>query len=157
MEWFHFNFLFSFLRKSCSIFATSEAEKIAGIVVFLFLDRKLQGLSMILNKCMLSVIYFFKDKEWETSCANVAKHLAFRFSLVTKLPMRIRVGAHISCIFARTFSFTYLVDLHHILFVGWKFKSHAIQMLTSNAFCILTELGGCRFSTRVVIIIFLFV
>lgn len=64
--------------KSFSIFATSEAEKIAGIIVFLFLDRKLQGLSMILNECMLSVIHFFKDKEWETSCVNVAKHLAFR-------------------------------------------------------------------------------
>lgn len=32
---------------------------------------------MILDKCMLSVIDFFKGKEWETSCDNAAKHLAF--------------------------------------------------------------------------------
>lgn len=43
------------IGKSCSIFEMSWAEKLAGNIISLFPDWRIQGLSMILNKCMLSV------------------------------------------------------------------------------------------------------
>lgn len=68
---------FFFLRKH-TIFSTSEAEELIEVVICLFLDRQLQGLSMLFNECMLSVISCFTEKEWHCSCEKVAKSLACR-------------------------------------------------------------------------------
>ncbi|PSR95219.1 SMC5-SMC6 complex localization factor protein [Actinidia chinensis var. chinensis] len=61
-----------------SIFSTSEAEELVVIIICLFLDRQLLGLSVILHECMLSVINFFAEDEWSTSCEKVAKTIACR-------------------------------------------------------------------------------
>lgn len=66
------------VRNTHIIFSTSEAEDFLGVIISLFLDRQLLGLSMILNACMYSVISFFKDEEWHGSCERVAKSLGCR-------------------------------------------------------------------------------
>lgn len=67
------------------IFSTLEAEDFLGVIISLFLDRQLLGLSMILHACMYSVISFFKDEEWHDSCERVAKSLCCRFPSDTPL------------------------------------------------------------------------
>ncbi|KAF5196965.1 Actin protein 2/3 complex subunit-like protein [Thalictrum thalictroides] len=67
------------VRNTVSIFANiSEAEELLGVVITFFLDRQLQGLSLLLNECMLSLITAFTDNEWCFSCERVAKSLATR-------------------------------------------------------------------------------
>ncbi|XP_023881847.1 uncharacterized protein LOC111994205 [Quercus suber] len=66
------------VRNKQSIFSTSEAEELIEIIIFLFLDRQLHGLVMLLYKCMQSVISYFTDNEWKTSCNKIAKSLACR-------------------------------------------------------------------------------
>ncbi|CAL5436149.1 unnamed protein product [Camellia sinensis] len=64
------------LRSTYSILSTSEVEELVVLIINLFLDRQLVGLSVILYECMLSVINFFTDNEWNTSCETVAKSIA---------------------------------------------------------------------------------
>uniref|UniRef100_A0A5B7BZX9 Coiled-coil SMC6 And NSE5 INteracting (CANIN) domain-containing protein n=2 Tax=Davidia involucrata TaxID=16924 RepID=A0A5B7BZX9_DAVIN len=66
------------VRHTYSIFSISEAEDLLGVIICLFLDRQLLGLSVILNECMLSATSFFTDNEWSTSCEEVAKSLTCR-------------------------------------------------------------------------------
>ncbi|KAH9700368.1 actin protein 2/3 complex subunit-like protein [Citrus sinensis] len=61
-----------------SMFSSKEAEKLVEVVTCLFLDRRLQGLSVILYECMHSAISYFTDQEWNTSCEKIAKSLACR-------------------------------------------------------------------------------
>lgn len=69
-----------FVCRDANIFVSAqEAEELLVIIISLFLDRQLQGLSMILHEGMLSVINFFRDEEWPDSCDKVAKSLACRF------------------------------------------------------------------------------
>lgn len=60
------------------MFSTSEAEELTELLICLFLDRRLEGLSMLLYECLLSVISYFTHEEWSTSCKKVAKSLASR-------------------------------------------------------------------------------
>lgn len=60
------------------MFSSKEAEKLVEVVTCLFLDRQLQGLSVILYECMHSAINYFTDQEWNTSCEKLAKSLACR-------------------------------------------------------------------------------
>ncbi|XP_077210588.1 actin protein 2/3 complex subunit-like protein [Tasmannia lanceolata] len=66
------------IRSIQPIFSTSEVEEFLGVIIYLFLDRRLQGLSLLLHECMLSVISFFTDSEWISSCEKVANSLAYR-------------------------------------------------------------------------------
>ncbi|XP_057954499.1 uncharacterized protein LOC131148654 isoform X2 [Malania oleifera] len=66
------------LRGKHSIFSTSDAEELVVVIICLFLDRQLQGLSMLLFECLLSIIGYFTDNEWNTSCKKIAKSLASR-------------------------------------------------------------------------------
>ncbi|XP_028125457.1 uncharacterized protein LOC114322367 isoform X1 [Camellia sinensis] len=66
------------VRSTYSILSTSEVEELVVLIINLFLDRQLVGLSVILYECMLSVINFFTDNEWNTSCETVAKSIACR-------------------------------------------------------------------------------
>lgn len=60
------------------MFSSKEAEKLVEVVTCLYLDRRLQGLSVILYECMHSAISYFTDPEWNTSCEKIAKSLACR-------------------------------------------------------------------------------
>ncbi|KAK4440686.1 hypothetical protein Salat_0403500 [Sesamum alatum] len=55
-----------------------EAEELLVIIISLFLDRQLLGLSMVLHEAVLSLINFFREEEWPDSCKKVAKSLAYR-------------------------------------------------------------------------------
>ncbi|KAK4607555.1 hypothetical protein RGQ29_001417 [Quercus rubra] len=68
------------VRNKQSIFSASEAEELIEVIIFLFLDRQLHGLVMLLYECMQSVISYFTDNEWKTSCNKIAKSLACRVS-----------------------------------------------------------------------------
>ncbi|XP_048135680.1 uncharacterized protein LOC125315271 [Rhodamnia argentea] len=69
------------VRSKWPIFSTSEAEELTEVLICLFLDRQLEGLSMLLYECLLSVISYFTHEEWSTSCKKVAKSLASRLSM----------------------------------------------------------------------------
>ncbi|KAJ0967229.1 hypothetical protein J5N97_024146 [Dioscorea zingiberensis] len=60
------------------IFSTSEAEELLQIIIWLFLDRDLIGLSYCLCECMQSIIAFFMENEWNNSCRTVAEAIAYR-------------------------------------------------------------------------------
>ncbi|CAM8916619.1 unnamed protein product [Rhodiola kirilowii] len=57
---------------------TSEAEELIGTIISMFLDRRLVGLSTLLNDCLVSVISYSSDDNWHQSCERIAKHLSFR-------------------------------------------------------------------------------
>ncbi|TXG73779.1 hypothetical protein EZV62_002358 [Acer yangbiense] len=65
-------------RSKKSIFMTKEAEELVEVVTSLFLDRRFLALSVLLSECMQSVINYFTDQEWKTSCQKIAKSLACR-------------------------------------------------------------------------------
>ncbi|KAL5709910.1 hypothetical protein ACHQM5_020538 [Ranunculus cassubicifolius] len=66
-------------RNPVSIFSdNSEVEELLAVIITFLLDRKLQGLSMLVNECMLSLISFFADNEWFCNCERVARSLASR-------------------------------------------------------------------------------
>ncbi|KAJ4967977.1 hypothetical protein NE237_014678 [Protea cynaroides] len=44
------------VRGTMSIFSTSEAKEFLGVIISLFLDRQLQGLSSLLFECMMAII-----------------------------------------------------------------------------------------------------
>ncbi|OWM73747.1 hypothetical protein CDL15_Pgr026851 [Punica granatum] len=73
-----------FVTASCQVrskrpmFSSAEAEELIEVIVSLFLDRQLEGLSASLYKCMLATISYFTDEEWNISCEKVAKSIANR-------------------------------------------------------------------------------
>lgn len=64
------------------MFSTSDAAELVEVIICLFLDRKLQGLMLLLYDCMQSVINYFKDKEWKACCEEIAKSVACRLSML---------------------------------------------------------------------------
>ncbi|XP_020552430.1 uncharacterized protein LOC105170218 [Sesamum indicum] len=68
----------SIIVRAHYVLSIQEAEELLVIIISLFLDRQLLGLSMVLNEAMLSLINFFRDEEWPDSCKKVAKSLAHR-------------------------------------------------------------------------------
>ncbi|KAK2978813.1 hypothetical protein RJ640_015246 [Escallonia rubra] len=76
--WIKYVTVFCQVRNFYSIFSTSEAEDLVVVIILLFLERRLLGLSASLYNCMLSVISFFTENEWHTSSEEVAKSIACR-------------------------------------------------------------------------------
>ncbi|KMS96762.1 hypothetical protein BVRB_8g199480 [Beta vulgaris subsp. vulgaris] len=60
------------------ILSTQEVEDFIGILICLFLERQLLGLSGGLHNCLRSAINFFEEKEWNRSCEEVVKSIADR-------------------------------------------------------------------------------
>ncbi|CAN6485896.1 unnamed protein product [Victoria cruziana] len=63
-------------RIAHSIFSVTEVENILGVVISFFLDRQFEGILLVLQDCLLSVVSFFTDDEWEVSSKIVAKTIA---------------------------------------------------------------------------------
>lgn len=82
------------LCRKHSIISTSEAEELVVMLIYLFLDRQLLGLSVILHECMLSAISFFTDNEWNTSSEEVAKSIACRLALKFQINVYYRLCHH---------------------------------------------------------------
>ncbi|CAH8342166.1 unnamed protein product [Eruca vesicaria subsp. sativa] len=66
------------IRFKKPIFTASQLEQIAEILVWLLLDRSLQGLSLLLQECVVSVTESFKEEEWVSSFKKIANSLASR-------------------------------------------------------------------------------
>ncbi|KAJ0238917.1 Actin protein 2/3 complex subunit-like protein [Hirschfeldia incana] len=66
------------IRCKKPIFTASQLEQIAETLIWLLLDRGLQGLSLLLQECLISVTESFKEGEWVSSCKNIANSLASR-------------------------------------------------------------------------------
>ncbi|XP_010521726.1 PREDICTED: uncharacterized protein LOC104800579 isoform X3 [Tarenaya hassleriana] len=60
------------------IFAISQAEQLAEVTVWLLLDRRLLGLSLLLHDCLESIVGYFKEGEWVCSCKKITNSLASR-------------------------------------------------------------------------------
>lgn len=65
------------------IFSTSDAEELVVVTICLLLDRQLLGLSVEINECIQSLVNFFTEDEWHSSCEKIAKSVALRFSINT--------------------------------------------------------------------------
>ncbi|TQE13341.1 hypothetical protein C1H46_001148 [Malus baccata] len=65
-------------RNKMAMYLTSEAEELIEVIICLFSDRQLQGLSVLLHECMQSAISYFTENEWESSCEKIANSLACR-------------------------------------------------------------------------------
>ncbi|XP_058750181.1 uncharacterized protein LOC131623194 isoform X2 [Vicia villosa] len=68
------------IRNTKAFLTTVEAEEIVEIIICLFLDRRLQGLLVLLSECLQATVNYFTDQEWCTSCENIAKFIACRVS-----------------------------------------------------------------------------
>ncbi|XP_021670843.2 uncharacterized protein LOC110657789 isoform X1 [Hevea brasiliensis] len=90
--WIKFTSACCLVRSKQSIFSTSEAEELVKFLICLSLDRQLQGLQVLLNKCMQSAISYFTDEEWSTSCEKIARTLACR------IPMDLNCLRSVECI-----------------------------------------------------------
>lgn len=102
--------LYFHCRDKQSIFSTSEAEELVEVIVCLFLDHQLHGLVLLLYECLQSLISYFTDKEWKTSCNEIGKSLACRFLTHTCL-----FWIYILCIMTR-YGAIWIGD-HHICFI----------------------------------------
>lgn len=65
-------------RNTHLIFSTSEAEELVVVIICFLLDRQLLGISIDLNECISSLVNFFTEEEWNSSCTRVAKSVALR-------------------------------------------------------------------------------
>ncbi|KAK8945178.1 hypothetical protein KSP39_PZI007566 [Platanthera zijinensis] len=65
------------IRQFQSLFSASEAQELLAVIICLFLERQLQGLSFILTECLQSILSFFTEDEWDVSCENVAHSVAY--------------------------------------------------------------------------------
>lgn len=65
-------------RNKHPVISTSQAEELLGTIVFMHLDRRLEGLSVALHECMQSCINSIEEDEWCASCERVSTFLAGR-------------------------------------------------------------------------------
>ncbi|OAY51545.2 uncharacterized protein LOC110613563 isoform X1 [Manihot esculenta] len=91
-DWIKFTTACCLVRSKQPIFSASEAEELVKFLICLSLDRQLQGLQVLLNKCMQSAISYFTDKEWSTSCEKIARTLSCR------IPMDLNCLRSVECI-----------------------------------------------------------
>nr|GMD67240.1 SMC5-SMC6 complex localization factor protein [Ipomoea batatas] len=67
-------------RNMCSVFSTEEVEDLIVVIICMFMDRQLLGLSLILDECLHSLISFFNESEFDVSCVKIAKSLTCRLA-----------------------------------------------------------------------------
>ncbi|KAK7262252.1 hypothetical protein RJT34_29816 [Clitoria ternatea] len=79
--WVRFVTVCCLIRSKKAIFSAVEAEEIVEIIICLFLDRQFQGLVVLLSDCMQTIVNYFTDQEWCSSCENIAKFIACRVSM----------------------------------------------------------------------------
>ncbi|CAK7332193.1 unnamed protein product [Dovyalis caffra] len=64
------------------VFSASEAEELVEVAVFLSSDRQLEGLLVLLDEFVQSVISYFTEEEWNRSCEKIARTLACSINTV---------------------------------------------------------------------------
>ena len=66
-------------RSKRPVFSASEAEELVEVAVFLSSDHQLEGLLVLLDEFVQSVINYFTDEEWNISCEKIAKSISCRY------------------------------------------------------------------------------
>ncbi|KAH8499516.1 hypothetical protein H0E87_018124 [Populus deltoides] len=66
------------VRSKQPVFSASEAEELVEVAVFLSSDRQLEGLLVLLDEFVQSVISYFTDEEWNNSCEKIARSISCR-------------------------------------------------------------------------------
>ncbi|XP_019199355.1 PREDICTED: uncharacterized protein LOC109193036 [Ipomoea nil] len=79
-SWIKFVSVICQVRNTCSVFSTEEVEDLIVVIICMFMDRQLLGLSLILDECLHSLISFFSDSEFDVSCVKIAKSLTCRLA-----------------------------------------------------------------------------
>ncbi|KAL9243923.1 hypothetical protein vseg_017756 [Gypsophila vaccaria] len=80
------------VRSRYTIFSVIEVQELAATVVCLFLERKLLGISSQLHDCLLSVVNYFEEREWSSSCEKVTQ------SIVARVPRDLNCLRAVECI-----------------------------------------------------------
>ncbi|KAL4285412.1 hypothetical protein GQ457_16G011790 [Hibiscus cannabinus] len=78
ITWIKFTAVYCQIRCKQSVLLTSDCQELAEVIICLFLDRQLQGLSVLMRECMQSVISSFTEEEWINSYSRIAKSIASR-------------------------------------------------------------------------------
>ncbi|MBA0708071.1 hypothetical protein Golax_020059 [Gossypium laxum] len=79
ITWIKFTAVYCQVRcNKQSILLTSDCQELAEVILCLFLDRRLQGLSVLMRNCMQSIISSFTEEEWINSYSRIAKSIASR-------------------------------------------------------------------------------
>ncbi|XVF46250.1 hypothetical protein PTKIN_Ptkin03bG0012500 [Pterospermum kingtungense] len=92
INWIKFTAVYCRLSCKQSDILTSGRQELVEVIICLFLDRRLQGLSVLLRNCMQSVIDSFTEEEWINSYSEIAK------SLVSRVPMDLNCLRAVQCI-----------------------------------------------------------
>ncbi|XVF20310.1 hypothetical protein REPUB_Repub11eG0187300 [Reevesia pubescens] len=92
ITWIKFTAVCCQVRGKQSVLLTSDCQELAEFIICLFLDRRLQGLSVLMRNCMQSVISSFTEEEWINCYSEIAK------SLASRLPMDLNCLRAVQCI-----------------------------------------------------------
>ncbi|XVE59021.1 hypothetical protein DITRI_Ditri05aG0011000 [Diplodiscus trichospermus] len=92
ITWIKFTEVCCQVRCKHSVLLTSDCQELAEVSICLFLDRRLQGLSVLMRNCMHSVISSFTEEEWINSYSEIAK------SLASRIPMDLNCLRAVQCI-----------------------------------------------------------
>ncbi|KAE8722781.1 putative Shugoshin C terminus [Hibiscus syriacus] len=92
ITWIKFTAVYCRLRCKQSVLLTSDCQELAEVIICLFLDRQLQGLSVLLRDCIQSVISSFTDEEWINSYSRIAK------SIASRVPMNLNCLRAVQCL-----------------------------------------------------------
>ncbi|XVF05751.1 hypothetical protein REPUB_Repub05bG0199200 [Reevesia pubescens] len=92
ITWIKFTAVYCQVRSKQSVLLTSECQELAEVIICLFLDRRLQGLSVLMRNCMQSVISLFTEEEWINSYSKIEK------SHASRVPMDLNCLRAMQCI-----------------------------------------------------------
>ncbi|XP_022755581.1 uncharacterized protein LOC111303518 isoform X2 [Durio zibethinus] len=92
ITWIKFTAVFCQVSCKQLFLLTSDRQELAEVIICLFLDRRLQGLSVLMRSCMQSVISSFTEEEWINSYSEIAK------SLASRVPMDLNCLRAVQCI-----------------------------------------------------------
>ncbi|XWS74353.1 hypothetical protein CRYUN_Cryun02cG0207800 [Craigia yunnanensis] len=92
ITWIKFTAVYCQVRCKQTVLLTSDCQELAEVIICLFLDRRLQGLSVLMRNCMRSVISSFTEEEWINIYSEIAK------SLASRVPMDLNCLRAVQCI-----------------------------------------------------------
>ncbi|XWS29026.1 hypothetical protein CRYUN_Cryun25bG0121500 [Craigia yunnanensis] len=92
ITWIKFTAVCCQVRCKQSVLLTSDCQELAEVIICLFLDRRLQGLSVLMRNCMQSIISSLTEEEWIKSYPKIAK------SLASRVPMDLNCLRAVQCI-----------------------------------------------------------
>ncbi|KAK6271760.1 hypothetical protein POUND7_008843 [Theobroma cacao] len=92
ITWIKFTAVCCQVRCKQSVFLASDCQELAEVIICLFLDRRVQGLNVLMSNCLQSVISSFTEEEWINCYCEIAK------SLASRVPMDLNCLRAVQCI-----------------------------------------------------------